>query len=480
MRRAVSRKGMAPLALVLCSLFFGTTGADASTRTLSATWRAPVGISGANGTVIFTTYTNGTGSVSVSLHRLRRYTYYSDWLGRGTCSRPVNLLIRLPAFRTTWRGTIARTTNLTAAQVRTVKAAMRYGRRIRFRVGRGSLARCGNFSRLYTPAPTTTAPTPVPVPTPTPVPTPAPTPSSTGRVFYMSPSGSDTASGSIESPFKTFRDWVGATSLQPGDTIFARGGTYYSPTGAGETWRPSNSGTASAPITIKAYPGETPIFDGQNAVPQALVLVGVKYLTFEGLTFTRYRPVGNGVVIVSASDHITFSGIHATANAGSDSATDQFLYISNGSYNVLIDAVSVTGTTAAAVMIGGGTTVSNVIVRNSHLYGNGRGIIDGDISVGTRITGNVIENNSMAQVHFHSNGTGHGSTDAVMAGNTLRGSVGLWVEALSYSPIAESNDCVTSATPFTTGWPLSSGTTYSLATWQATGRGAGDTVGVCP
>ena len=49
--------------------------------------------------------------------------------------------------------------------------------------------------------------------------------------------------------------------------------------------------------------------------------------------------------------------------------------------------------------------MSNVTVRNSHLYGNGRGIIDGDISAGTRIIDNVIENNSMAQVHFHSNGT---------------------------------------------------------------------------
>jgi hypothetical protein len=295
----------------------------------------------------------------------------------------------------------------------------------------------------------------------------------------MSPAGSDTADGSIISPFKTLRGWVGARALQPGDTILVRGGTYYSPSGAGESWAPSVSGTASAPITIKAYPGEVPVFDGQASVGQAFVLSGVSYLTFDGLTFTKYHPVGNGVMIVSAvSHHIVFRNITATANAGASADTDQFFYIETGSHDILIDTVSVTGATAAAILIGQGSAVSNVTVKNSHLFGNGRGIIDGHGTVGTRITGNVIENNSMAQVHFHAN-SGYGSSGALMTGNTLRGAVGLWVESLAASPVAESQDCVSSSIPFTTGWPLSSGTVYTLAQWQATGRGTGDAVGIC-
>ncbi len=316
--------------------------------------------------------------------------------------------------------------------------------------------------------------------TPVPVASPTQTPAShPGRTLYMSPTGSDTASGlSSGTPFRTLRHWTG--TFKPGDTVLVRGGTYVTSDGAADTWTPSISGTASAQITIRAYPGETPIFDGQRTTQQFLVLAGVSYLTIEGLTVRDYQPVGNGVFIVAdSSHHITIRTVTATGNSGADSSTDQFLYVASGSHDILIDRVSVSGTTAAAVMVGGGETVSNVTVQASHLFGNGRGIIDGDITVGTRIVDNVIEDNAMAQVHFHSNGSGHGSTDVAMAGNILRGTVGLWIESLSVSPVTESNDCFDSAAPFVTGYPLSSARTFSLAQWQASGRGSGTTMGPC-
>ena len=287
----------------------------------------------------------------------------------------------------------------------------------------------------------------------------------------MSPTGSDVADGlTINTPFKSLRWWVGGT-LQPGDTVLVRGGTYLDPTGAGETWKPVVSGTAAKPITIKAFPGEVPVFNGQGTVQQAFVLSGISYMTFEGLTFTRYRPIGNGVMIISGGTGLVFRRITATANTGTNENTEHFFYVAKGANRILFDAVDVSGATASAILLSG---TSNITVANSHLYGNGRGITSGGGTSGVSITGNVIENNATAQLHFNSV-----TVAAIVSGNTLRGTVGIWIESLAASPVAESNDCIAAPRPFAVGWPLSTANSYTLAEWQATGRGSGTLVGAC-
>ncbi len=53
------------------------------------------------------------------------------------------------------------------------------------------------------------------------------------------------------------------TTLVAGDTLYFRGGSYHINAGGGvyghhhQLIYPSNSGTALAPITLQAYPGET-------------------------------------------------------------------------------------------------------------------------------------------------------------------------------------------------------------------------------
>ena len=75
--------------------------------------------------------------------------------------------------------------------------------------------------------------------------------------FYVSPTGSDSASGSQSSPWRTV-DRVSQAALQPGDhVLFKRGGTY---TG---TLRIKASGTSSARIVMSAYgTGDLPTFTG--------------------------------------------------------------------------------------------------------------------------------------------------------------------------------------------------------------------------
>lgn len=73
-------------------------------------------------------------------------------------------------------------------------------------------------------------------------------------LFVDAVKGDDKNPGSVAKPWQTLRHAL--RQLKPGDTLYLRGGTYYE--------RPvlSRSGTAEAPITIAAHPGELVVIDG--------------------------------------------------------------------------------------------------------------------------------------------------------------------------------------------------------------------------
>ncbi|MGD0860097.1 MAG: right-handed parallel beta-helix repeat-containing protein [Terracidiphilus sp.] len=76
--------------------------------------------------------------------------------------------------------------------------------------------------------------------------------------YYVSPSGSDSAAGTLEQPFATVQH--GVNQLLAGDTLILRAGNYH------ESVTVASSGTASAPITLAAYSGETPTLIGSQPV----------------------------------------------------------------------------------------------------------------------------------------------------------------------------------------------------------------------
>ena len=259
--------------------------------------------------------------------------------------------------------------------------------------------------------------------------------------------------------------------LRPGDTVLVRGGTYVDPSGAGETWSGIPSGTATAPITIKAYPGETPMFDGALAVPQSFVLSHVSYVTFEGLAFTRYRP---GVTGCSSSMRRTTSPCApstCTTTRG-QAWTDHLVYIANGSSDVFIDGSNLDGITGAAVHIWSGNNVGSVrtTVQNSRLTNSGWGaIIETNANVAT-FRNNVFSGNSTA---FRIQNT----TGVAVTGNTIVGPIGIAIEQLPPAQVVtEGSNCYQSSSPFRYG-----SSSWTLTQWRtATGQGAGDIVGTCP
>jgi hypothetical protein len=97
-----------------------------------------------------------------------------------------------------------------------------------------------------TPSSTTTGkPTATPTLGSTPTPTSTPTPS--GSTFYVSPTGSDSASGSSGAPWRTIQK--AASTLKAGQTAIVSAGNY------GERVSIANSGTSANPITLQVASG---------------------------------------------------------------------------------------------------------------------------------------------------------------------------------------------------------------------------------
>ena len=78
------------------------------------------------------------------------------------------------------------------------------------------------------------------------------------REWIVSPTGSDSASGTMEAPFATIQK--ACEEARAGDTVTIRGGVYT----VAEQVIPLNSGTPDAWIVYRSYPGEKAIIDGRR------------------------------------------------------------------------------------------------------------------------------------------------------------------------------------------------------------------------
>ena len=291
----------------------------------------------------------------------------------------------------------------------------------------------------------------------------------TGRTFYMAPGGSDRADGSLKAPRRTLL--AASRLLRPGDTLLVRGGTYQDP--GGYDWATSASGTSDRPIVVKAYPGETPTFDGRMKVHQGLIIYRVAYVTFEGLTFTRFVPYSNGLLIIGDSSHIALRGIRSYGSTGigpGDSTSDHHIYIV-GSDDVLIEDCTLEGIQGAGVhvynVVGVERPSSNVTVRDSHISDNGlAGILTERLSGGT-IERNVLDGNGAGLDISYTSGM-------TVSGNLIEGSVGIRIRGTGFAgaPIDEHDNSIDAPRPF-----VVVGSALTLAQWKASGRGTGDAVG---
>lgn len=97
--------------------------------------------------------------------------------------------------------------------------------------------------------------------------------------FYVSPTGKATGNGSINAPWDFKTALAAPAAVKPGDTIWMRGGTYAMQQPA-EFWS-KLSGTSTAPIIVRRYPGERVVVD-LKSMASSFFVYG-KYTWFWGL-----------------------------------------------------------------------------------------------------------------------------------------------------------------------------------------------------
>ena len=188
----------------------------------------------------------------------------------------------------------------------------------------------------------------------------------------MSPTGSDSGSGTITSPWKTLTH--GAAALKAGDILYVRGGTYDWGDNNGSSLSIAN-GTATAPITIKAYPGETPVFDGTSSIIEFTEIGNSSFIVLDGLTLQNYS--GDAIEIWNSAHDITIQNC-VVQNIGTDINQHQGLYIEASTANIIIRNNLIKNVASGAIQGWHGPNVNGLQIYNNVILNCYLGIVLGD------------------------------------------------------------------------------------------------------
>jgi hypothetical protein len=139
---------------------------------------------------------------------------------------------------------------------------------------------------------------------------PPPLPRSDGKRFFVATTGSDTAPGTIDQPWKTIQH--AADTLTPGQIALVRDGTYT------EDVRITHDGAPDDPITIANFPSEHPVIRspepagrlaGTSGDTYPLAIDAAAYVRVHGFVIERaIGPSGADVYFEHGSHDIELSG----------------------------------------------------------------------------------------------------------------------------------------------------------------------------
>jgi hypothetical protein len=219
--------------------------------------------------------------------------------------------------------------------------------------------------------------------------------------YYVSPTGSSSGTGTLSSPWDLYSTLSGS-SVQPGDTVWLRGGTYYAPNSNGLI--SYIAGTASNPITVRNYNNEHATIDGRYTEYTLAVYGG--YVWFWGLEFMDSNPArvspntqpvqswgpsiyAPGIKLINCVIHDTAQGVSAYNQSPDSEFTGNIVY-----YNGYYGTDRPHGHGMYMQNISGLKTLANNFVGDNfdegmQIYGSGNANV-----TGFRVHGNTLYNTS--------------------------------------------------------------------------------------
>jgi len=232
---------------------------------------------------------------------------------------------------------------------------------------------------------------------------------SAGNVYFVSPSGSDSGSGSLSQPFHTISR--GMSRLRPGDTLFVRGGVYI------ERATPKiTSGHSDAGILVAAYNAEKPVLQG------SLSLSSPSYWTVRGLSVVAgavnkpgkplvrlrggthwtfadaevaYGITTAGVLVDGSPSDFTLHGLYVHGMLPAGGGTADLVRIESGSHGTVERSVLAGSPAGAGVRVGSAgsnASVGTITLRYNTLYGNWgpANLVFGGTASASRVERNIM------------------------------------------------------------------------------------------
>lgn len=214
-----------------------------------------------------------------------------------------------------------------------------------------------------------------------------------GATYHVAINGSDSNPGTLNQPFKSFKK--GVSLLQPGDTLYIRGGVY---TEQIDLQKPNKSGTVGNYITIAGYRGETVtleytelseggygpikargnrgylifenlVLDGKNGADKSgwSIRDGNHHFILRNLEIMHFRVSGlyisaNDIQVINCSihDQISETGLPGHRYYG--------IYFHDGN-NGLIEGNDIYNNPGGGIQAYPGT-INNLVIRNNKIHDN--------------------------------------------------------------------------------------------------------------
>ena len=203
-----------------------------------------------------------------------------------------------------------------------------------------------------------------------------------GSAFYVSPSGSDSNTGTQLSPWKTIQH--AANSVHAGDTIYVRAGTY------NESVTIAVSGSAAAgPVIFQSYPGETAIVDGTGLTPSTSDVQGLfniedeSYVTIQGFEIRNYQtssssatPAGIWITGAGSNIQILNNVIHNIVTTSEANGNAFGIAVYGSEAPAALDSVTISGNQVYSLKTGNSETVNvdgnvtNFVISNNIIHDN--------------------------------------------------------------------------------------------------------------